>query len=228
MLITIDQLLNAEELIEVRAMLKDSAWESGQISAGLQAARVKNNLQLPEHAAHLPKLRTLVLNALHRSPMFFSAALPLKILPPFFNRYADQTNAFGFHVDSAMRQVPQEVGGYLRCDLSATLFLSAPEEYDGGELSIVDTFGTHRVKLQAGSMVLYPSSSLHAVSSVTRGERLACFMFMQSMVRNSEQRRLLYDMDMALLDLRSEFGEIDAVVKLTGSYHNLLRRWAEN
>lgn len=228
MLITIDQLLNAEELIEVRAMLKDSAWESGQSSAGLQAARVKSNQQLPEHAPHLPRLRALVMNALQRSPIFFSAALPLKILPPFFNRYADQTNAYGFHVDSAMRQVPNAAGAYLRSDLSATLFLSAPEDYDGGELSIVDTFGTHNVKLQAGSMVLYPSSSLHAVSTVTRGERLACFMFMQSMVRDAEQRRMLYDMDMALLDLRSEFGEVDAVVKLTGSYHNLLRRWAEN
>ena len=228
MLITIDQLLNTEEVIEARAMLKNSAWESGQSSAGLQAASVKNNQQLPEHAPHLPKLRALVMNALQRSPIFFSAALPLKILPPFFNRYADQTNAYGFHVDSAMRHVPMEEGAYLRSDLSATLFLSTPEDYDGGELSIVDTFGTHSVKLQAGSMVLYPSSSLHAVSSVTRGERLACFMFMQSMVRSSEQRRILYDMDMALLELRREFGEIDSVVKLTGSYHNLLRCWAEN
>lgn len=228
MLITIDQLLSVEEVIEARAMLSDSAWESGQNSAGLQAARVKNNQQLPEQAPHLPKLRALVMSALQRSPIFFSAALPLKILPPFFNRYADQHNAYGFHVDSAMRHVPSEEGAYLRSDLSATLFLSAPEDYDGGELSIADTFGRHSLKLQAGSMVLYPSSSLHAVSPVTRGERLACFMFMQSMVRNTEQRRILYDMDMALLDMRSQFGEIDPVVKLTGTYHNLLRCWAEN
>ena len=181
MLITIDQLLNTEEVIEARAMLKDSAWESGQSSAGLQAARVKNNQQLSEHAPHLPKLRALVMNALQRSPIFFSAALPLKILPPFFNRYADQTNAYGFHVDSAMRHVPTEVGAYLRSDLSATLFLSAPEDYDGGELELFGLIGNGSdhpfadcgipIKLPAGAAVSYQADVIHGVRPVTRGSR---------------------------------------------------------
>lgn len=228
MLITIDNLLSTDELFAARKLLAQSQWDSGQISAGSQAALAKNNQQLAENAEHLPALRRLVLNALNRDPVFFAAALPLKILPPFFNRYADQSNAYGPHVDSAMRLIPNGAGASMRSDISATLFLSDPESYDGGVLTIADTFGEHGVKLKAGSLVLYPSSSVHHVTPVTSGERVACFMFMQSMVRDAGQRRLLYEMDMALLELRESLGETPAVVTLTGTYHNLLRQWAEN
>ena len=226
MLITIDDVLTPDELAAARKLLGQSTWTSGQITAGPQAAQAKNNQQLPEDAAHLPGLRRLVLSALNRNALFFTAALPLKILPPFFNRYSGGTNQYGWHTDNAMRAAPD--GGYVRADVSATLFLNDPDEYEGGELTIEDTFGNHGVKLKAGSLVVYPSSSIHQVTPVTRGERLACFMFIQSMVRDPGQRRLLFDMDMALLDLREQLGETEAVVRLTGTYHNLLRRWAES
>lgn len=228
MLITIDQLLTTEELASTRAWLARSRWGSGLVTVGTQAALAKNNQQLAEDAEHLPTLRQLVLNALNRNAQFFSAALPLKVLPPFFNRYTGQTNAYGKHVDNAMRLAPHPPGTYVRADISATLFLSDPENYDGGELTIEDTFGSHAIKPAAGSLVLYPSSSIHSVTPVTRGERTACFMFIQSMVRDPSQRRLLYDMDMALLALRQEVGETAPVIQLTGIYHNLLRCWAEN
>jgi PKHD-type hydroxylase len=228
MLITIDNVLSADELAAARAALGRAPWVSGLTTAGAQAAQVKHNQQLAESAEELPALRHLVLNALNRSPLFFAAALPLRILPPFFNRYAGDENTYGLHTDCAMRLVPGSPGNYVRADVSATLFLSEPEDYDGGVLSVADTFGTHGVKLKAGSLVVYPSSSIHAVTPVTRGERVSCFMFMQSMVRDPGQRRLLYDMDMALLKLRQDVGETDPVVELTGTYHNLLRRWAEN
>ena len=153
--------------------------------------------------------------------------MPLRILPPFFNRYAGEHNHYGFHTDNAMRMMP-DGSGYVRADVSATLFLSEPEEYEGGVLTIEDTFGRHGVKLKAGSLVVYPSSSIHEVSPVTQGERIACFMFMQSMVRDAGERRLLFDMDMALLQLRQTDGDTDPVVRLTGCYHNLLRRWADS
>lgn len=225
MIVTIDSLLSPDELAQVRSLLTAAAWADGRITAGTQAALVKNNQQLAEDAPQLQALRRLVLQALARNANFFAAALPLKVLPPFFNRYADATNAYGAHVDGAMRQAPD--GSYVRSDLSATLFLSDPDAYVGGELSIADTFGTHRIRLPAGSLVLYPSSSVHQVTPVTRGERVACFMFIQSMVRDAGQRRLLYEMDMALLQLRETTGETDAVVQLTGTYHNLLRLWSE-
>jgi PKHD-type hydroxylase len=226
MLITIDDILTADELAEARRMLAESAWESGLMTAGTQAAQRKNNQQLPENAAHLPALRRLALTALNRNPMFFTAALPLRILPPFFNRYGGDANHYGFHTDNAMRALPD--GSYIRADVSATLFFSDPDEYEGGVLTIADTFGQHGVKLKAGSLVVYPSSSIHQVSPVTSGQRLACFMFMQSMVRDAGKRRLLFDMDMSLLGLRQQVGETDEVVNLTGTYHNLLRRWAES
>ena len=225
MLITIDDVLTPEELASARALLAQSPWASGRITAGTQAAQAKNNQQLPEQAEHLPALRRLVLGALQRNALFFTAALPLKILPPFFNRYGGDTNHYGYHTDNAMRADPD--GGYVRADVSATLFLNEPDEYDGGVLTIADTFGEHGIKLKAGSLVVYPSSSIHQVSPVTRGERLACFLFIQSMVRDPGQRRLLFDMDMALLDLREQLGETAPVVRLTGTYHNLLRRWAQ-
>jgi PKHD-type hydroxylase len=226
MLITLDPLLSADELATAKSLLADARWVDGRITAGSQAAQAKNNQQLAEDEPQLPGLRRLVMQALSRNATFFAAALPLKILPPFFNRYAGSTNTYGAHVDGAMRQAPD--GSYLRTDLSATLFLSDPDSYEGGELQIADTFGTHRIKLPAGSLVLYPSSSVHLVTPVTRGERLASFLFMQSMVRDDNQRRLLYDMDMALLQLRETVGETDAVVTLTGTYHNLLRQWADS
>ncbi len=228
MLVTIDNLLTADELTAARKLLAASSWDSGRMTAGAQAAQAKNNLQLAENAEHLPALRRLVFDALNRDPVFFAAALPLKILPPHFNRYGGSTNAYNFHADGAMHGVPGQPGLYVRTDISATLFLSDPEDYDGGVLTIEDTFGSHGIKLKAGSLVIYPSSSMHAVSAVTRGERIACFMFIQSMVRDPGQRRLLYDMDMALLRLRQDVGETDAVVRLTATYHNLLRRWTEN
>jgi len=228
MLVTIDNVLTQDELALVRDLLGRSPWACGQMTSGAQAAQVKNNQQLPENAECLPTLRQLILDALNRAPVFFAAALPLKILPPFFNRYMGETNSFGFHVDGAMRLVPDRPGTYIRSDISATLFLSDPDEYEGGVLTIEDTFGTHGIKLKAGSLVVYPSSSLHAVTPVTCGARVCCFMFIQSMVRDPGKRRLLYDMDMALLKLRHDMGETDPVVQLTGTYHNLLRRWAEN
>jgi PKHD-type hydroxylase len=227
MLLTIDDVLSADELERVRTLLRASNWDSGQLTAGPQAAQVKNNQQLPEHAPALPELRQCVLNALNRSALFFAAALPLKILPPFFNRYSGASNSYGFHTDNAMRMLPGQSGSYLRSDVSATLFLSDPDSYEGGELTIDDTFGRHSVKGRAGSMVLYPSSSIHCVTPVTRGERVSCFLFLQSMVPDTGARRLLYDMDMALLQLRQDVGETPAVVQLTGTYHNLLRRWAQ-
>ena len=224
MLITLDDLLPADELAAVRALLTRSVWTDGSATAGLQAATVKNNQQIPENAPTLPELRQRVLAALNRQPLFFSAALPAKILPPFFNRYSGDSNRYGQHIDNAMRAMP-DGSGYVRADLSATLFLSEPDEYEGGELVIEDTFGRHSVKLPAGSLVLYPSSSVHEVTPVTGGARIACFMFIQSMVRDAEQRRLLFDLDMELLALRQQLGETASMVKLSGIYHNLLRRW---
>jgi PKHD-type hydroxylase len=226
MILTIDQLLNEVELAKSRTLLAQASWSDGRITAGTQAALTKNNQQLAEDERNLPKLRQIVMQALTRNAFFFAAALPLKILPPFFNRYTGTSNTYGAHVDGAMRQAPD--GSYVRTDLAATLFLSDPASYTGGELQIEDTFSSHAFKLAAGSLVLYPASSVHKVTPVTKGERLASFLFMQSMVRDDTQRRLLYEMDMALLELRTSIGETEAVVKLTGTYHNLLRQWAES
>lgn len=227
MLLQIPEVLTAAELAQARQWLAASGWTDGRVTAGAQSAEVKRNRQLAEDAPHLPALRRLVLDALNRNPLFFAAALPLKILPPLFNRYGGEANYYGAHVDGAMRRQP-DGSGYVRADVSATLFLSEPEEYDGGDLLIADTYGSQHVKLPAGSLVVYPSTSVHQVTPVTRGERVACFMFIQSMVRDAGQRRLLFDMDMALLQLRQQVGESEPVVQLTGTYHNLLRRWAES
>lgn len=224
MLVTIDNVLTADELATLRGWLAQAPW-ARSISAGTQAAQVKMNEQLPDGTAGLNEMRTLVMRALNRSQLLISAALPLKILPPNFNRYQGDSNHYGFHTDNAMRPLPD--GSYLRTDISATLFLSDPDSYEGGVLTVDDTFGRHGVKLPAGSLVLYPSSSIHEVSPVTAGERLGCYMFMQSMVRDPEQRRLLFEMDMALIRLRQKHGEEQELVTLTGMYHNLLRRWAE-
>lgn len=225
MLVTIENILTAEELARINALLRQANWGDGSATAGQQAARVKNNQQVIGESAALHELRNIVLTAMGRSPIFRSAALPLKILPPMFNRYGGETNAYGMHVDSAMHAVPD--GGHVRSDVSCTLFLSEPESYVGGELVIEDVAGRRAVKLGAGSIVVYPSSFLHEVMPVTEGERLACFMFIQSMVRNAEQRRMLFDMNMAVTQLRLS-GDSPHILTLTGVYHNLLRLWAES
>lgn len=228
MLVTIDDVLTPDELLRARHWLDAADWAGGHVTAGAQAAQVKNNLQLAEGAQGLTELRQLVHQALIRSALFFTATLPFKIAPPGFNRYLGASNAYGMHADSAIRVDPGQPGAFLRSDISATLFLTEPQDYDGGVLTIHDTFGQHGVKLKAGSLVVYPSSSLHSVSPVTRGARTSCFMFMQSMVRDAGMRRILYDMDMALLSLRTAHGETGAIVALTSTYQNLLRCWAEN
>lgn len=227
MLLHIPGILSAQELQDTRHVLSQSSWGDGKISAGAQAALAKNNEQLAESSESAVALRHLMLRGLERSPMFFSACLPKSISPPMFNRYGGKTNAFGPHVDSAVRFLPDGTGR-VRTDVSCTIFLSEPDEYEGGALTIQDTYGVQRVKLAAGDMVLYPGTSVHQVEPVTRGQRLASFFWVQSMVRSDEQRRLLFDMDQHLITLRRDAGEDNAaVIGLTGTYHNLLRMWAD-
>jgi len=225
MLVTFDNILSASELAAMRGQLAGAPWATG-LSAGPQALLAKKNQQLPEDFAGLPDLRRVVMRALNRSTMLLSAALPNKIVPPNFNRYTPEHSQYGWHTDSTLRYLPN--GSALRTDISATLFLSDPGDCDGGELHIDDTLGGQRIKLAAGSLVIYPSGSIHEVTPVTRGERLACYLFMQSVVKDTECRRQLYEMDQALMDLRQRCGESDmALVRLTGLYNNLLRRWSE-
>jgi PKHD-type hydroxylase len=224
MLLHVPEVLSADEVGHCRAVLAAAEWADGGATAGFQSARVKNNSQLPEASPAARELGELVLGALSKSLLFASAALPAKIFPPLFNRY-EGGQAFGNHVDNAIRQV-RGSGQRLRTDISATLFLSAPEEYDGGELVVDDAYGPHSAKLPAGHLVLYPSTSLHRVTAVTRGARVAAFFWVQSLVRSDAERTLLFDMDMAIIRLRQKVGDDDSVVALTGVYHNLLRRWA--
>ena len=226
MLVQVHNVLDADALTRCRALLAAGCWVDGRITAGSQSAQVKNNLQLPESAPASAAARAIVLEGLERSPLFFAAALPKRIFPPLFNRYEGAANAFGNHIDNAVRTVGT-TGQRVRTDLSATLFLSDPAAYEGGELVIEDTYGPRLVKLAAGDLVLYPSTSVHRVEPVTHGARLASFLWIESMVRDDGQRRILYDLDMAILDLRQSYGEIAPAVRLTGTYHNLLRRWAD-
>jgi len=225
MLLHIPQVLSRDALDRCRGIVSVAQWVGGRVTAGTQSAKTKNNLQLTEDSEAARAARAIVLAGLERSALFFTAALPKRIFPPLFNRYEGAANAFGDHVDNAVRAVAA-TGERLRTDLSATLFLSEPAEYDGGELVIEDTFGTQRIKLPAGNMVLYPSSSVHRVEPVTRGARIASFFWIESMVREDERRRLLFDLDMAILGLRDSVGDTPPVVRLTGCYHNLLRMWA--
>jgi PKHD-type hydroxylase len=226
-LLHIPQVLHGDEMREVQTALAQVAWGDGQVTAGVQSKLAKNNQQLDQTCTTAKRLQAIVLAALNHHALFFSAALPKKVFPPLFNRYAGQTNAFGNHVDNAVRYLPGS-GERVRTDLSCTLFLSEPDSYDGGELVIEDSFGTKAVKLQAGDMVLYPGTSVHRVEPVTRGERLACFFWIESMVRSGEQRRLLYEMDAHLMQLRTDHGESEpAIIGLTGTYHHLLRLWAD-
>jgi PKHD-type hydroxylase len=224
----VPQVLTADELRQARTLLQQATWVDGRVTAGVQSAQAKNNEQLPHDSAEARTLQQIVLVALNRNPVFFSAALPRRVFPPLFNRYGGSTNAFGNHVDNAVRFIPGTLGERVRTDISATLFLADPAAYEGGELVVEDTFGTHPVKLPAGDLVLYPGTSVHRVLPVTSGHRLASFFWVESMVRSDAQRRLLYDMDQHLMQLRSTVGESDAaVIGLTGTYHNLLRLWAD-
>jgi PKHD-type hydroxylase len=226
MLVAIDALLGADELARARAVLADAPWGDGKVTAGRQSAEVKRNRQLPEDCAESRELGHMVLAALGRSALFITAVLPLRVFPPLFNRY-DPGMDFGAHVDNAMRQV-RGSGHTIRTDVSCTLFLSDPDSYDGGELVVQDTYGEQRVKLAAGSAVVYPATSLHRVEPVTRGSRVASFFWIQSMVRDDTRRRLLFDLDMAIHGLRGDVpSQHPSPVALTGVYHNLLRQWAE-
>jgi PKHD-type hydroxylase len=227
MLIHVPQVLTPDELQQARRILAEAPWVDGEVTAGPQSKRVKQNQQLPQTGEAARALQALVLQGLNRSALFFSAALPKKVFPPLFNRYEGAYNSFGNHVDNAIRYAP-DTGVRVRTDVSCTLFFADPGDYDGGELVVEDTYGQQRVKLPAGDLVLYPGTSVHRVEAVTRGARLASFFWIESMLRSDEERRLLFDMDQHLMRLREQLGEThDAVVGLTGTYHNLLRRWAD-
>jgi PKHD-type hydroxylase len=227
MLIQIPQVLDTEQLQLVRHKLAAAgdAWVDGLATAGHQGARVKNNLQINEASPIARELGGLIVAALERNPLFISAALPSVIYPPMFNLYEGGMH-FGSHVDGAVRLIPG-TGMKIRTDISATLFLAGPDEYDGGELLVEDTYGVHTVKLPAGDMILYPSTSLHRVNPVTRGARVASFMWIQSLVRDDAQRAMLFDIDTALQRLNQTGADERATVQLTGCYHNLLRMWGE-
>jgi PKHD-type hydroxylase len=227
MLVRIPGVLSAEQVRTIRSRLDAAgdAWVDGRVTAGHQGAQVKRNLQIAEHTPLARELGDLVLGALERNPLFISAVLPARVYPPMFNRYQEGMT-FGSHVDGAVRLVPGS-GVKIRTDVSATLFLSAPDEYDGGELLIEDTYGVHTAKLPAGDMIVYPATSLHRVSPVTRGMRTGCFFWAQSLVRGDEQRALLFDLDGAIQRLNAASADETARVHLTGCYHNLLRMWSE-
>ena len=225
MLLTIPDVLTPEQLVSARELLDRADWIDGKVTAGPQSSRAKNNMQLPEGSPVAETVGDMILTALQRNPLFVSAALPLRVFPPLFNRYQGG-HAFGNHVDNAIRQVAG-TGHHIRTDLSATLFLADPEEYDGGELVVEDTYGVHRVKLPAGNMIVYPSSSLHSVTAVTSGARLASFFWIQSMVRDDSRRTVLFDLDVAIQQLSRDVPAHPSTVQLTGVYHNLLRQWAD-
>jgi PKHD-type hydroxylase len=225
MLVTIPDVLKPEEVAEVRRVLESTDWVDGRVTAGDQAIKVKNNLQIPIESQIALELGQIVLKALGSNSTFMSAALPLRVLPPMFNRY-DVGMTFGAHVDGSIRALPG--GQRMRTDVSSTLFLTPPEDYDGGELVVHDTYGTHAVKLPAGHMVVYPATSMHSVTPVTRGSRWASFFWTQSMIKDDWQRHMLYDLDRSIMSIRERLPDDDAaVVGLTAHYHNLIRQWSE-
>ncbi len=225
MLIQIPNVLNAEQVAACRRLLEVSEWIDGSATAGHQSKLAKDNMQLAEGDPAAVEMGDLILGALEQNALFVSAALPNKVFPPLFNRYSGGQN-FGTHVDNAIRQVAG-TANRVRTDLSATLFFSEPDEYDGGELVIEDTYGVQSVKLPAGHLILYPASSLHHVTPVTRGERIASFFWIQSMVRDDGERTILFDLDSAIQSVAADTPGGPSAVKLTGIYHNLLRRWAD-
>ncbi|WP_034997091.1 Fe2+-dependent dioxygenase [Beijerinckia mobilis] len=225
MMVHIPHVLDEEEVTRCLAVMREGSWIDGRVTAGHQSQKVKNNLQLPEGSAEHRELGKLIVQALLRNPLFVSAVLPHTIFPPLFNRY-DEGMGFGTHVDSAVR-LTAEGGLRIRTDVSATLFLTGPEDYDGGELTVEDTYGSHAVKLPAGDLIVYPADSLHYVSPVTRGSRIASFFWIQSLIRETARRSLLFNMDTAIISLTGVAKNHPALVSLQSAYHNLLRQWAE-
>jgi PKHD-type hydroxylase len=225
MIVQVPNVLNPDQIARCREVMTRASWIDGRVTAGHQSAIVKDNGQLPESSPEARELGDMIIAALERNPLFITATLPLRVFPPLFNRY-EGGESFGAHLDNSIRQIPG-TPLRVRTDVSATLFLSAPEDYDGGELVIDDVYGAHAVKLAAGDMVVYPASSLHHVKPVTRGVRLASFFWVQSMVRDDGNRTLLFDLDVAINKVNQALPNHGAVVELTNCYHNLLRRFAE-
>lgn len=226
MLLHIPEVLGTHQVESMRAALDGADWTDGRETVGPQGAKVKRNQQLPDASPLRQQLGQVVLAALARHPLYHAATLPLRTLPPRFNRYADSGH-YGLHIDGAVMALGGSAGQF-RSDISCTLFLSGPDEYDGGELIINDTYGEHEVKLPAGDLIVYPSSSLHRVAPVTRGSRVASFFWVQSLIRDDARRRMLFDLDVAIQTLgQNPASDQDALLSLTGVYHNLLRQWAE-
>ena len=228
MLLHIPEILDPAQLAQMRAVLKTAEWNDGRATVGAQGAQVKSNQQLDDHSPLRRQLGDIMLAALAANPLFHAATLPKRVLPPRFNRY-EGGGEYGLHVDGAVMGLVGSGGAaeQMRSDVSCTLFLNEPDEYEGGELIISDTYGEHDVKLPAGDLIVYPSSSLHRVAPVTRGARVASFFWVQSLVRDAEQRRMLLELDTSIQSLTATGAERESVLRLTNVYHNLLRRWAE-
>jgi len=224
MMLHIPEVLMAAQVADMRQRLDAADWIDGRATVGTQGAQVKRNRQLPETSPVGLELGNIILKALANNPLFFAAALPMRYMPPLFNRYEGGEH-YGFHIDGSVRSIPGS-NLSLRTDLSCTLFLCDPDEYDGGELIVADTYGEHEVKLPAGDMILYPSSSLHKVEPVTRGARVCSFFWVQSMVADDGRRTMLFELDQQIQKLRAKLGDTEEIVALTGHYHNLLRQWA--
>ena len=226
MLLTVEKVLTTDELSQIHALIGPAVWEAGHETAGAQAAALKNNEQLAHESDAMRAIRQIVLLALDRHPTFFSATLPKRVFPPRVNRYQGTSNSFGAHVDNAIRFSPTS-GQKIRTDISCTLFLADPSTYDGGELLIHDPQGARSVKLVAGDAIIYPGTTVHEVAAVTLGARLACFFWIESMVRDTAKRQLLFELDQTIIALRNAQGDNPQTVALTGTYHNLLRMWAD-
>lgn len=226
MMLHIPQVLTPDQVQRCREVMERADWIDGRATAGHQAVQVKRNLQLPENSPVARDLSEMVQRAVERNPLFVSAVLPRQIYPPMFNRYdADGEMKFGSHVDSAIRTIPG-TRTRVRTDVSSTLFLSSPDEYDGGELVVEDTYGSHQVKLPAGDLIIYPGTSVHHVTPVTRGSRIASFFWTESMIADVTRRSMMFDLDMSIIRLTADHPEHPSIVQLTSLYHNLLRQWA--
>lgn len=226
MLLRVPCVLSRAKLHEIRSIIDHAIWSDGAITAGTQSSMAKKNYQLPEDGLESQKARSIILEALSGNAEYLTGALPKKIYPPLFNKYEGCNNKFGSHIDNAVRTHAAS-GKHVRTDISCTLFLTDPFEYEGGELVIEDTYGEQRIKFAAGDMVMYPSSSVHRVEPVTKGSRISCFFWTESMVRSDEQRRVLYDLDNSIYKLRQTKDGTPEVVRLTGVYHNLMRMWSD-